>query len=97
MGRGLSYLQKGILCLAYKNLKHGWGKPCVTTAEVLMGVKHSAARVSVSRAFRRLEKRGLVVRWHEHQLSGKLVRSGIELTIEGLKVAGVLMVNTVDD
>ena len=58
MGRGLSYLQKGILCLAYKNLKHGWGKPCVTTAEVLMGVKHSAARVSVSRAFRRLKRGG---------------------------------------
>ena len=61
--------------------------PHLTTHEALQGCTHRGARVSISRAFKRLEERGLAKRFYQFQVSGHLLWSGINLTEEGRRVA----------
>jgi hypothetical protein len=69
--------------------------PHLTTLEALQGCTHPGARVSVSRAFKRLEDRGLVNRAYLQQWSGYTIWSGIDLTQKGKEIAKSLTVNAV--
>ena len=70
----------------------------VTAADVFDEVFHvrdTAARVSVSRSFSRLEARGLVNRWPDGGYFVYPLYSGISLTQKGREQAKELMVNMV--
>jgi hypothetical protein len=69
--------------------------PHLTTLEALQGCTHNGARVSVSRAFKRLEDRGLATRADVQRWSGNIWVSGIDLTLNGKEMAKSLTVNTV--
>lgn len=75
--------------------KDGINLPHLTTHEALQGGTHLGARVSVSRAFKRFEDRGLATRVYQRQWSGYILWTGIELTSKGKEMAKSLMVNTV--
>ena len=68
--------------------------PHLTTHEALQGCTHAAARVTISRAFKRLEERGLVERYCQALYSGHILWTGINLTLKGQEIAKKLMVNT---
>ena len=63
--------------------------PHLTTREALQGCTHMGARVSISRAFKRLEERKLVERCYSNYYW-----TGINLTSKGKDVAKSLTVNT---
>jgi hypothetical protein len=64
--------------------------PHLTTFEALEGRTHASARVSISQAFSRLEKRGLARKDYQYQVGGPLLWSGINLTAKGREAAGKL-------
>ena len=61
--------------------------PDLMTHEALQGCTRASARVSISRAFARLEERGLVRRKHCYIVEGRLLWSGIYLTAKGREAA----------
>ena len=52
--------------------------PHLTTHEALQGRNHASARTSISQAFSRLEKRGLVRKDYQYKVRGPLLWSGID-------------------
>ena len=61
--------------------------PHLTTHEALQGRNHASARTSISQAFSRLEKRGLVRKDYQYKVGGPFPWSGINLTAKGLEAA----------
>lgn len=68
--------------------------PHLTTHEALQGCTHAAGRVTMSRAFKRLEGRGLAERFYSQTMAGHILWTGINLTLKGQEIAKKLMVNT---
>ena len=52
--------------------------PHLTTPEALQGRNHASARASISQAFSRIEKRGLVRKDYQYKVGGPLLWSGID-------------------
>ena len=67
--------------------------PHLTTLEALKGCTYAGARVSISRAFKRLEDRGLASRTDVERWFGNIWVSGINLTLKGKEMAKSLTVN----
>ena len=100
MGRGLSELQKNILCMAYENrmMRRSRSENLIRDdmdlfasefLEIFFAGKTNAIRAAVSRAFKRLEERGLVKRyWGAYSKW-----MAIDLTDHGLEKAKELTVN----
>lgn len=88
MSRGLSIIQKRILCLAWRekfvtcqDILSLWGVP---PGGVVDRGKYGAAHASLSRALTRLYCRGLIVYWQD-KLSR--YRTAVTLTDEGKSMA----------
>jgi len=92
MGRGLSDLQRQILCLALEekfvtcqDLLSLWG---VQPGAVPDKGKYAAAHSALSRALTRLWWRGLIEYW-QHKLTH--YRTGVRLTTEGKVLAEAIL------
>ena len=75
-------MQKRILTAAAKDGTISTG----FVLDTIMQRRDQAARIIVSKSFRRLERRGLMHRWH-HPQPGKLPDAEMELTSKGLLMA----------